>query len=72
MKVQFIRIIREKLNMTRYGLAKQLGVMPNQIQHYEEKGSGFKMEALCRLRQISGLTWNQLGKMLDDEFLEKK
>ena len=52
------------------GLAKMLGVTPQRLLTYRDKGEQYKdfMRMVVRARQISGQSWGQFGKALDDEF----
>lgn len=68
MNVKFLKTIRENLGLTQYGLAKKLGVMPNQVANFEEKGRQMPLGMLCKIRELSGLSWEELGEMLDKEF----
>lgn len=66
--------IRENLGISRYALAKELGVSTHAIQNAETSEaprSRIHVDTLCRLRKVSGMTWAQFGKRLDEEFLEE-
>lgn len=72
MSVHFVKKIRESKGLTRYALAKLLGVMPQTVDWWEDRASGRGYEMLVELRQIAGLSWDQMGEMLDKEFKKKK
>jgi transcriptional regulator with XRE-family HTH domain len=72
MAVKFIKTIREQLGFTRYKLSRVLNIPTQSVDHWEEKGVAIKPEVLCKLRKLGGLTWGEMGKMLDDEFLDKE
>jgi transcriptional regulator with XRE-family HTH domain len=66
--VEFIRKIREQLGITRYRLASLMGLPTQTIDYYEDCGRNLTMERLCRLKDISGLNWQQLGEMIEKEY----
>lgn len=55
--------------------AKAVGVVHSQIYKYLERNNS-KIEHflsfLCKARKESGETWNQFGKKLDEEYLDKQ
>ena len=72
MGVKFIAKIRERAgNITRYGLAKLLGVPPQTVDYLEEKGKNLTMSRLRQLRTIGKLSWQELGELIDREYAEK-
>jgi hypothetical protein len=70
--VRFIRTVLERLNLTGYAAGKWLNIPPQLIHHALTKGSSINLKTLCKWRYISGFTWNQMGKLLDEEFLDGK
>lgn len=72
MAVKFLTKIRESLGLTRYGLARRLNIPTQSVDYFEKDGQSLKLSVLVKLRKIGGLTWIQLGKMLDDEFDDSK
>ena len=72
MGVEFIKKIRKIRDLSSYGLAQELGIVPSLMDHYEKKGKSLKLDVLCKLRKASRLSWNELGKLLDEEFLKEK
>ena len=76
MIVEFVRKIALKQGLTSYSLAKKLGVTTTTAQkwlgeHGYESPKGLQLGSLCKLRELGGLSWEDLGKMLDKEFLKK-
>ncbi len=67
--MKFIKHIRKQLGLTRYALAKELNIASQSIDHLEAKGIAMKLDSLCKLRKVSGLSWSKFGEMLDKEFL---
>lgn len=65
--MKFLKKIRESKGLTRYGMAKLLGMIPNTYNHYEDKAEGIKLETLVHIRKELGLTWPQLGKLIEEE-----
>lgn len=79
MTMQLLKIIREKIGIkrglnepiTRYRLARDLNLPTPSLDYYEEKGKNLPLALLCKLKNLSGLTWNQIGKIIEDEYGEK-
>lgn len=65
--MRFLKKLREDRGLTKYGMAKFLDMIPNTYTHYEEKAEGIKLEVLVDIKRRCGLTWEQLGKMLEKE-----
>lgn len=78
MGMQLIRKIREISGLTNYAISKELNQTGVQvtipgIDAYERPTArSMRLDVLCGLRGISGLTWNQFGKWLDEEFKKKE
>lgn len=70
--MKFLKKIREDKGLTHYGMAKELGMIHQSYIQYETKAQGMKFASLCKLRKDLGLSWDQLGRLLDEEFGEKK
>jgi hypothetical protein len=76
--MKLIGKVRELLGIeTNYKLSKLLNshgieITPNGVQQYEVSAKGMRLEVLCVLRKLCGLSWEQFGKELDAEFLPKK
>lgn len=70
--MKFLKKIRESKGLTKYGMAKLLGMIPNTYNHYEDKAEGIKLETLVHIRKKLDLSWPELGKMLEDEVLKKR
>lgn len=68
------KIIRERLGVTSYGLWRALrraGVEITQagVDAYERKPPrSMRLDVLCALKRISGMSWEELGKELEKEF----
>jgi transcriptional regulator with XRE-family HTH domain len=72
--VRFIQVALSILNCSVYRLAEDTKVSRQNISNWLE-GSPKQRDFLafiCRLRKLTGLSWAKLGKMLDDEFLDKE
>lgn len=76
MGVKIVKKIQEQLGVTAYGLAKMIGVTQQAVRLYTGQTKtarpreGMNLRALCKLRKVSGMTWQQFGKELDREFLD--
>ena len=79
MEMEFVREVMKKPKLsTAYAVAKLLGCAPNLVSTWIGKNKertqveGIKLKYLVKLRQVSGMTWAQFGKLLDLEFLDRK
>lgn len=76
--MRLIGKVRELLGIeTNYKLSKLLNshgidITPNGVQQYETSAKGMRLEVLCVMRKLSGISWEAFGKELDAEFLPKK
>jgi len=68
--MKFITNIRKHLGWTQYRLARELNLPVNSISHLEANGQKIAPADLCRIKQLTGLTWPAFGKLLEKEFLE--
>lgn len=68
--MRLIKTIREARELSQYGLAKQLGVPSTTILAAEKKGRSLRLDILAKLRKISGLSWTEFGRLIDQEFLD--
>jgi len=76
MGVKIVSSIQKQLGVTSYRLGKMLGVSQQIVRVWNgttkttTKREGMNLRALCKLRKVSGMTWQQFGKELDREFLD--
>jgi len=76
--MRFITAIRAKLGLSIPDLADALGMQSVYLYRYERGKDKVKppvqirLDVLCKLRKVGKLNWAQLGKMLDDEFLQER
>jgi hypothetical protein len=68
--MQFLTRLQEGFGCSLRGLAKMLGVTPQRLLTYRDRGEQYKefMRMVCSARRLSGQSWGQFGKALDDEF----
>lgn len=77
MRMKFIdKALESKGISTSYRIAEMIGgkCKPNLVDFWRGKTNrkaptGFRFWYLCRLRKISGLSWNSFGKLMDEEIL---
>ena len=60
-----VETIRKRLDLTHYGLAKKLGLTQPGLIHLERKSKGIQIITLSRLRKLSGLSWEEVGVLID-------
>ena len=76
MSVKIVSLVQKQLGVTSYRLAKLLGVSQQIVRVWngstetKTKREGMNLRALCKLRKLSGMSWDQFGKELDREFLK--
>lgn len=78
MLMKLIEKVMKAANLdTSYKLAKLLNIPTQVVDRWRgkvKKGAppgGMQFKYLCHLRRISGKTWVEFGKWLDEEFFEK-
>jgi len=78
MKMRFLKTVMQTANIpSNYALAKLLHTSTQLVDTWTGKAKGrdpegMKLKFLCQLRKISGLSWNQFGKLIDEEFLSDR
>lgn len=73
--MKFVKKIREKLKIENCAqFAKALKIHPEYIYRYENRAGSNKIQIphLCKMRKLSGMSWNNFGKLLDEEFGKEK
>lgn len=70
--MRFLRKIREAQGLTQYGMAKKLNLLIPTYVHYETKARGINLEVLNSMRQKLGLSWEELGNLIEKEIKEYK
>lgn len=77
--MDFVKEVMKKPSLsTAYAVAKILGCAPNLVSTWIGKNKertrveGIKLRYLVKLREISGMSWDRFGRLLDLEFLNKK
>ena len=74
--MKFTKALFKKSGVSQYAWAKSLGISLQSVQYIlgvtarPRSRKAMDLRLLCKLRKNSKLTWNQLGKMLDEEFGE--
>lgn len=72
MGVDTLKRIKESKGYTDYRMAKSIGISQTSYKYLERTAKGLQLALLCRIRRAFGLTWQGLGKMLDEEFLAEE
>lgn len=75
--VKLLNKVKQIKGLKNYGIVKELrnrGVditIPG-VDHYDKTSArSMRLEVLCGLREIAGVSWNEFGKWLDEEFWDK-
>lgn len=75
MAMQLIEKIRQVTKLKNYGLSKTLREMGINVTTQGIDGyarpecRGMRLDILAGLRKTTGLSWNEIGKLIDSEFL---
>jgi transcriptional regulator with XRE-family HTH domain len=73
MLVKIIEQILKARGVTAYRLARDLGLPNNQVVQWRSSAQKtLRLDYLCALREYSGMSWDEFGKLLDREFHIKK
>jgi|688.fasta_scaffold147979_3 DNA-binding Xre family transcriptional regulator len=63
-----IKKILDARKISRYQLAKELGITPQALEYMLQNNSrGVRVSVLIKLQEVSGLTVSQFWKLLKDE-----
>ena len=68
--MKFLKKLREDRDLSLYGMAKYLGMIHQTYVHYETQAQGIKLDTLVSIRDKLDLTWEQLGKLIEQEVKE--
>lgn len=80
MRVELFKKTKKKIggDIKNYSIAKRLREMGVEItvqaidQYDKTPAKSMRLDALCGLRRMSGMEWQDFGKWLDEEFLKGK
>lgn len=70
--MRFLKTLREGKGWSRYRAAERIGVSTVRYDNLEAKAKGCDLSLLPRIRAAYGLSWAQLGKLLESEFSQDK
>lgn len=65
--MKWLKTLREAQGLTQYGMARKLGLLVNTYIYYEAKAKGVNLEVLSHMRRKLGLSWDELGNLIDKE-----
>lgn len=74
--MDLLRRLREQTGLTCYGVAKALrnigiDTSTSNIDAYERNDSArIRLDILAGLRKVSGKSWTEFGRWIDEEFLK--
>ena len=72
MGMDFLKELRAKKGFdSRYKMAKFLGMLEASYSYLETKAKGCELQTLFDIKEKCGLTWDQLGKMIEKELKKK-
>lgn len=76
MGMKLLDKIRRSREITDYGIAKELNRLGVEIttqginSYNKPTAKSMRLDVLCGLRKLSGNSWNEFGKWLEDEFFK--
>lgn len=65
--MRFFKRLRDKLGLTKYEMARHLGILPQSYYYFEEKARGCSFEVLILIKKKLGLSWEEIGKLIEEE-----
>lgn len=78
MGMQLLEKIRTKTGLTNYAISPKMRDGPKVaitiqgLDAYDrETARSMRLDVLCGLRKVAGVSWSEFGKWLDEEFLGK-
>lgn len=72
--MDLLKKIKKAKDLKNYGISKQLNEMgikitiPGVDAYEQPTARSMRLDVLCGLRKISGKSWEEFGKWLDQEF----
>jgi len=63
--MKLVQTIRKLLELSHYALAKKIDLTQPGAIHLERNGKAIQIVTLAKLRKLSGLTWEQVGALID-------
>lgn len=58
-------IVRKRLGITRYAMARHFGRTPCGYTAMETSSKKYSLADLVRLKELGGYSWNELGAIID-------
>ena len=71
-KMRFLRALQDNAGLNPNQAALRLGVPPQTYHYWLKNADSIKFEYLVRIKQAFGLTWAQLGKLIETEIAENQ
>lgn len=71
MRMKLVRKVRDITGKTIYRLAKEVGCNTSTVYQWEAGAKSMRLDYLSKLREVSGLSWANFGKLIDEEFGSK-
>ena len=72
LRMRFLRGLQDKAGLKPNRAAIMLGVPPQTYHYWLNNADSIKFEYLARIRKAFGLSWNELGKLIDEEIAQNK
>lgn len=73
MRMRFLGKIRKQMGVpSMYKMAEILGMLNNSYIYLEKKAKGCDFETLVDIKEKSGLSWDQMGELIEDEVKENR
>lgn len=63
--MELLKVIREKLGMSQAEMAARLGMKRSGYANYEQGSREFPLSRVPKLKQVSGMSWQAIGKWLE-------
>lgn len=73
MAMKFLEKLRLKLGFdSQYAMAKHLGMIEASYRYLEKTAQGCEIKTLVDIKEKCGLSWNELGKFIEDDIKEAR
>jgi len=66
--MRFFKKLREEKGLSKYQMANFLGILPSSYYYLEDEARGCSFEVLMLIKRKLNITWDKLGKMIDEEY----
>ena len=65
--VKWLRFLREELGLSKYAMARKIGVTPQSYQYLEARAKGCQIKTLVDAKRGTGKSWEEIGRLFEKD-----